>query len=453
MRTAALVRGIPARWASRASLDAVATQGVGNASLNAATLVLNFGLTLLLSRLLGTHGFGEYSFAIAFSTLLAVPAMLGLTPLLIREVASYRVQSRWPEIRGLLRRANEVVVVSSLLLAAAGAGVCWLLGWPDGRFFHPALLALALVPLVGITSVRQGAMQGFGRIVVGRSPEAGVSPALTILFCGSLALAAGARFSASWAVAANVAATALAAIFGMELLRRTIPHGVRESRAAFDTARWSRAAVPFVLFSVVQTVNTQIPTVLLGALNGPHAAGIYAVVTRISNLLPFLLVAAIPALMPAIVELHARNDRPELQRVTTRAARSIFFASLPLALVAILFAEPVLRIFGGGFGSGETALRILALGQLINVGTGFAGTVLLMVGEAGWVTIGATIGAVTTVVLGTTLIPGLGAEGAAVASAASTAVSNVLLAAVLWRRWRIYSPAVSLPRLDVSAAA
>jgi O-antigen/teichoic acid export membrane protein len=421
-------------------------QGVGNVALNAGALVLNLASTLLLTRVLGSRGFGAYSFALAWGMLLAVPAVLGLTPLIIREIAAYRVSESWSAIRGLLVRTNQLVVISSGVICLVALAACLLLSWPEERLFRPALTALLLVPLVAITSVRQGGMQGFGRVVVGRAPEAVVSPALLVAVAGGMALVMGDKFSATWAMAANVIAVALAAVLGVELLRRTLPSGVRRTRAEYQTRRWARAATPLIVFSLLATVNTYVPTVLLGALSGPRAAGIFSLATKISNLLPFLLIAAMPAAMPVIAELHTRGDYAAVQRIMSRTAQLIAVGSLPIAVVALAIPGPILDIFGSDFGGGSTPLRILAAGQIVNVVSGLPGTILMMVNDAGTVTAAVAVSTAVNLALAAALIPGHGAIGAAIATSVSVVVLNVLLVVALLRRHRIYAPAFSPPR-------
>jgi O-antigen/teichoic acid export membrane protein len=201
--------------------------------------------------------------------------------------------------------------------------------------------------------------------------------------------------------------------------------------------------------SAISTLNDQASTVLLGALSDAEEVGVFSVASRIAFLIPFLLLAAIPTLMPSIAELHTRGDADGLQRLVIRAARLVLFGSLPIVLGVVVLAEPLLRIFGADFAAGATQLRILAIGQLVNVATGIPGTILIMVNAAGRVTRSVAVGATANVGLSIVLIPSFGATGAAVATATSVALTNVLLTAVLWRSKRIWSPALAPARFSL----
>ncbi len=442
MRLLAPVAAVPARRVLGRTLLA---KSAGNAGLNAATLVFNFAIALILSHLLGSDGYGAYAFAVAWGMLLAVPAVLGLPALVVREIAASRVRGSWGAIRGVIRRTNQAVLAASALVCGGTALLFAATEWPHAPLRDPAFIALALVPLIGVISLRQSAMQGFGRVVLGRTPETLISPVLAIALILALEVGLGDRFSASWAVTAAVLAGAAAALLGAGLLRHTIPAEVRAARPQYVTRTWALAALPLLLMSGISTLNDQVGTVLVGALGTAHDVGVFSVASRAAALIPFLLLAAVPTLMPSISELHTRGEGERLQRLMTHAARLVFFGSLPIALGVIALAEPLLRIFGSEFEGGATPLRILAVGQIVNVATGFPGTILIMVGDAGNVTRAVAGAALVNLALSIALIPSFGATGAAIAGAASIAVANILLSAVLWRSRRIWSPALGTP--------
>jgi O-antigen/teichoic acid export membrane protein len=420
-------------------------KAIGNAGLNAATLVFNLAIALILTHVLGSEGYGAYAFAISWVALLAVPAVLGLPPLLVREIARSRVAGNWGAVHGVIRRANQAALGASALVIGSTVVVFVLTDWPHAPLRNPTLAALPIVLLIALISLRQGAMQGFDRVVVGRTPEALVSPLLAILLIVAFDVALRNGLSATWAIAATATAAGLATLVGAFLLRRTVPEEVRRARPVYATRAWALGALPLLLMSGIGTLNDQVGTVLLGAVAGAQEVGVFSVATRAATLIPFLLLAAVPTLMPSIAELHARGQRERLQELMTHAARLVFYGSLPIVLIVVVAAEPLLRIFGSDFGEGATPLRILALAQIVNIATGFPGTILMMVGDSGRVAVGVAAGAAANVLLNLALIPSFGATGAAIAGGASIALTNIVLAAALWRRRGIWSPALGRP--------
>ena len=89
-------------------------------------------------------------------------------------------------------------------------------------------------------------------------------------------------------------------------------------------------------------------------------------------------------------------------------------------------ARDLLHVFGEGFSSGATALAILALGQLVNIGTGTVAGLLAMVGRARMSVLNSVFFLGLSLVLDLLMIPPWGILGAAIANATSLAAVNLL---------------------------
>jgi O-antigen/teichoic acid export membrane protein len=424
----------------------LAADAAGTALLNVATVALNFAITVVLTRTLGAGGYGAYAFGLAWAVVLSAPANLGLTPLVVRSIVEYRTRSNWALLRGLLRRANQVVLATSVALAA-GAAIVGIFVVPDGQLRRPLFVALLLVPVTALISLRQAAMQGFHRVVVGRTPETVIAPLAFLGSLGVIGLGAGSRLTPAVALALNVTALLIAFGAGAWLLRRTLPRAVRSATPEYETGSWVRSGLPLLLLSCVLAVNAQVGVIAVGSLAGTADAGVYSVANRAANLISFLLIATSYPLMPLVSRLHAEGDLIRLQQVATRAVRVLVLCCFPVALVLAVFATPILSLFGSGFEGGATALRICSIGELVNVTTGFAGTILVMTGHEKRLAKGAIGGALANVVLSFALAPFWGASGAAIGLVAGMTLSNTYLALHCWRDVRIVAPLFSLRRL------
>jgi O-antigen/teichoic acid export membrane protein len=112
-------------------------------------------------------------------------------------------------------------------------------------------------------------------------------------------------------------------------------------------------------------------------------------------------------------------------------------ATIPILITLAVASESVLQVFGRTAAGGSTALRILLIGQVVNVAVGAAGFVLIMVGRTGWdllVYVGSFLLDLAIAVL---LVPHLGLRGAAIAQATTLVVSNAVRLLLVWRFARI----------------
>jgi O-antigen/teichoic acid export membrane protein len=428
-----------------ATEQSLTAQTAGTVALNASTIALNFALALLLSRLLGVSGYGAYASAFAWAAILISLGVLGLTPLVVRNVAGYRASASWGLLRGVLRWANQLVLAASGGAALIAAAVGWAIYRSRPELLYPLWIALPIVPLIALTSIRQAAMQGLGRVVLGRAPETFVAPALTIGFVGMVASVVT-EFTASMATAAQVVATLIAFLLGILLLRRCLPADAAHARHEYDTASWRQSALPLVLLSVVLAANLQLGTILLAALASPADAGVFNVATRATSLISFVLLAASYPLMPAVARLYAAGQLETLQRTVVRTARGVLVFAIPTAMVLIVFGSTILGLFGPGFVGGGSAIRILAVGEVVNVLTGYGGLVLVMTGHESDLTRSVALGALLTLGLMALLIPLAAVNGAAIAISVGLCSSNVLMTWLAWRRLGVWTGVVAFGR-------
>jgi O-antigen/teichoic acid export membrane protein len=429
--------------AGRATGLALFVDALGTLALNGSAMALNFVVVLLLSHLLGAGGYGAYASAFAWASILAVVAVLGLTSLVIRHTAAYHQQESWGLLRGLLSRANRAVLVASAATVSVAAIVGWALYAGRPELLRPFLVALALVPLTALTSIRQATMQGLGRVVLGRLPETVVVPGLLIAVVVVVHEAAPGHLTPPWAMAGQVGAAAAGFVLGAWWLRRALPVSVRGAQPAYDRA-WPRQALPLLALNLVMAANAQVGTIMLGAWGSPADAGVFNVAYRVTIFVSFVLLAASYPLSPAVARLHVLGERARVEGTVVRAARLVLLVSLPVAAVLFALAGPVLSLFGHGFTGGATAVRIMVFGDLVNVLTGFGGLVLVMCGRESDLARSAALGAVLNVGLGAALIPSFGVDGAAVAMAVSLALSNLAMNWLAARNLGIHAAVVRL---------
>jgi O-antigen/teichoic acid export membrane protein len=422
------------------ALRSVVLGTVGTVSLNAVTVAVNFLLAVVLARTLGTAGYGAYAVALAWAMFLSVPASLGITPLVVRHVAAYVEREEWGLLRGVIRRTNQTVAAAAATVVAVAALVGLALRDSRPELVEPFLIGLLLVPVIALTGMRQAAVQGLHRVVLARLPETVLLPGTFLLLALAGSQLLGSDFTASWAIALNVAAAAFAFAVGAASLRWALPSQVRRSAPAYEHRDWVRSAVPLLALALLFAVKGQIGTILLGAFDSAQSAGMFNVAVRASTFTGFLFLAASYALYPNVARLWTVDDPAAIQRLLTRAVRVVSIFSICVALVFFLFAPQILRVFGGEFAEADLALRILVLGELVKVLMGFGGLALVMTSEERAMAWGTGVGVALNVVLALVLIPLWGLNGAAVASAVSAVASALCVSWLSWTRLGIYGP-------------
>jgi O-antigen/teichoic acid export membrane protein len=182
-----------------------------------------------------------------------------------------------------------------------------------------------------------------------------------------------------------------------------------------------------------QIVILWLDILLVGAIVSSYAAGVYSAVSKLAIIGTFALEGNRLAIAPQLSGLLARRHYDQAARLYQNATRWLMLASWPFYLVLAIFPGVILGIFGHRYAAGATALTVLSLAMLVNLGTGNVTVVLLMGGKSSWSAINAGAALTANVGLNLLLVPRMGITGAAIAWAVSIIIDNVT--AMIEVRW------------------
>jgi len=397
--------------------------------LQGAAVGFLFAMNAVLGRLLGPEQYGRFSFGLTVAGLAALAFSLGLPNGVMRFVAEYAATGRWALLRGVVIRTGQWVaalaLVGAAMLLAARAVVPGLgAGAREGLAY-----AAVMLPLVALGLWRSRAARGLERLTVSMLPEEVLVPLAVIAIALAWPLA-----SAAGAVVAWAAATAVALAGGTLWLVAVLPAGIRGVVPEFDGRLWLRVSMPMILGGLMQLAANRGDVVLLGLLRDMSETGVYVGAARIALLGTFALRVVDTYTAPMIAGAFHAGRADEVRSIFRRGVAYSAAGAVPLCLIALLWPEPLLRLFGEAFVPGATVLRILALGQLVNAVTGPVGFTLLMTGHerlfAGMMTSASAAG----LVAGLLVIPVWGGEGAAVVAASTAAAVNVAMLVAVRRK-------------------
>jgi O-antigen/teichoic acid export membrane protein len=419
---------------ARVPLSVIHKGAVGSAVLKGINLLLGLLATAFLGRVLMPEQYGYYAFASTVVTLLALPVQCGLPQLMTREIAKYQLARQWGHIRGLLLRANQLVVLLGL-----GVVVLLVAALPTLVRFVPAIdrmtfiWAIALMPLIALNRLRGGALIGLRKIVLGLLPDNGVRAVLFLVFI--VLWHWQAPFNSATAMALQVVATLIAFVTGAVLLMRHLPPPVHTANAAFESKAWLAAIIPLTLTDALLIFNVQADLLLLGVFRDATDVGIYRAASLVALQVTIGLAVANEVLAPHVARLHQAGDRAGLQALMRHTLGWLALSGVLLAGFCILAGREILIfVFGAAYAGGTTVLAILACGQFVAVAAGTGSVLLNMTGHEKDVLRVFAISAATNVAANIALIPSLGIAGAALATASCQIVTNGLLLYFVRRR-------------------
>nr|WP_276315720.1 flippase [Ectothiorhodospira shaposhnikovii] len=420
--------------------------GAGSMVVKLASVALAFVTAIVLARTLGAEGYGVYAFVLSLIMLLAIPAQVGLPQLVVRETAKAQANVNWGLMRGLWRWSNLFVTLFSVVVVTLGGMAFWLGSeWLGDQRWQTLVVGFALVPLIALGNVRGAALRGLRRVVLGQLPESILRPGLLLAMLLAVVWWWNAEVLTPASVMGLHGLAALAAfLVGVVLLLRARPRALRANpQPQYESAYWRRAAVPLAMLAGLHLINSHTDIIMLGTIRTDEEVGVYRIVLQVATLVVFGLDAMNQVLQPHFARLYAQNDLARLQRLVTRSARIILLLALPPVLVMVVFGGPLLELlFGVEYRLGVLALGILAIGQLINAAMGSVGMLLNMTGHERDTVRGVAIAAVCNVVMNLVLIPPFGLNGAAISTAMTLLIWNMILRYYVFKRLGIESVAI-----------
>jgi O-antigen/teichoic acid export membrane protein len=404
--------------------------------LRAGGVLASFGFLLLVARVLGASGTGQYHLAYAMVIVASVIGLLGLNHAALKLVASATARADWDEARAVAKAS------AAIALGAGGAvgALVWTVGPVIGTsVFESAVVGEAArimawsIPPWALAQALGGALLGAGR-VAGAQLVQQVVPAL-----GSLVLFGGMTWagmaSVQSASAAYVAACVISALVANGLWWRATRRQARgRARSWYPHLRpLVRVGGPLMGVAAVSLGNGWIAATFLGIYASAAAVGLYNAAFRL--VMPaYHVVASVGAIAaPRMAACYDAGDPEGVDVAKRQAGRVMAGLAIPGLLVLAAWPSLILSVFGEEFRAAAPALSILALAHLAHVVAGPSAQVLAMTGKERALRSTAVVGSLLHAAGCWALAESYEATGAAVGMAVGTTVTALLVIAVARR--------------------
>jgi O-antigen/teichoic acid export membrane protein len=398
-----------------------------------AGVTLAYLVQVFLARWMGKVEYGIYEYIITWSLLLAVPASLGLPRAVVRFINEYRVKQEWGLLRGLVLGSWQLTIGMGLCLGCLGTGIIFLIN----HYYHlshvPVLLiGIWLVPLQGLVLLQEDLARGVENIILAYTPTKVIWPILVLL--GGFLLwhdrhSLGSVSMTEIALGTLLGAIALQACF----IWFKVDGEVIPTDPIYIPRVWLKVSLPLLLYRAFRELLVQTDILMLGSFVGAAAVGIYSPASKTALWVSFVLQAINIVVAPTFAVLHTQDNRTELQKVIATVTVWIFWSSIAIGLILIIFAKPFLAMFGPDFVEAHWALRILVIGQLINALSGSVGNLLSMTGYQNQLMVVSACIALMNLGLNAIAIPIWGVVGAALTTAVTLSLWNIWLVVIVIR--------------------
>ncbi len=415
--------------------------GALSLGLKVTAALLAFLLNLILARTLSLNEMGLFFIALMVITFAHTFARFGQEGVLLREIARYGQSANSALAAGQLRQTLKIATIAGLSLTIAtyifAPYITQLLAEPalttPLRIFSLAILPLAL------TILFSEALKGQKRVTESEVTLGITLPAVAILPL----LAMGDTLHLQGVTWLYLSASIAAVTFGYWRLKCSgimtvaTTHRPSSLKPGFSLLLANCAAL-LIIWS---------PTLILGITESNSAVAQYNIAARIALLASFVLMAINTISAPRFAESYEKKNHQTTRNIAIESATLSTLSTLPIVIILILFAEPLLSLFGDDYAEASWLLIILAIGQFANALTGPVGQMLVMSGHNRQFRNCMLAGAVITLSLNLLLIPSYSAIGAAIATLLGIIFYNLLLLYQVHKKLRI----LVLPRLKLGS--
>jgi O-antigen/teichoic acid export membrane protein len=398
--------------------------------LSAATA---FPLKVILVRLMSPSSFGIYALATSISAFVVPFAAFGMQGSVAYQATQALTSEEHQGLSMVARAATRVAGYLVVFVSVTVVGVSLIMSRiPSLAPVVPAFLALAPVALVApLGEAVMGLIQATFQPKIPLMSGAFRSALLLTLTISLLVV--GLRSAVSMVAAQSVAVGASFVV--LVLCSGWVGQARTRPERSLGSKRFMTYGLAVLASTTFYVAVSQLDVVFLGGFHGSAAAGAYAPVSGIADAIGALFAILASYALPAMTAARTRGKDADLLDLARWISRwGLVLCAPALGLMAAV-PGPLLHLLFANRSAGMVLpARILAIGVTIDLLLGFNTYAILALGLPRVLARNALVGLVASVIACATLIPSLGAVGAAAATAIAILVANGLASSTLRHR-------------------
>jgi O-antigen/teichoic acid export membrane protein len=395
--------------------------------------ILGYLHRIVIARYFGSSEYGTYLLAIAILAWIGLFASFGLPEGVLRYLSIFRGKSELSKARLILKFSAKVLVVTGII---GGVVLYFASDYIAINILDTPTLSIYLklfsfiVPITLINNILLSSLRAFEKITwysflfnIFQSFSRLALLVVFILF-GLESKAIVYSYALTAAILLVFAYAAFRYLIAGQLVREEVPKtAAKRVKRELVSYSW-----PLMLFGAMGSFLYWADSVIIGYLLDASWVGIYNAAVPIAALMAFVPELFIQLFFPLISKYIARNNMELVKEVSKQIGKWIVVANLPVFIILFLFPGTAINVlFGPEYLVAENALRILAVGTLFSSFFIVSQNLLNAAGKSRVVMYNILAVLVFNIALNIILIPRLGINGAAIATASSMLLSSALL--------------------------
>ncbi len=397
---------------------------------------IQFVFDLLMAREFGASGTGVFYLCFSLIIALSLFGHIGLDRTVVRLIPPLLVKKDYAAANSLKRTTLHIVIFNTLLITTT---LFVISPWLAETVFHDSQLTLYFrifslaLPFYSLRFIYGGILRAIKKTRESLLIERVIIYAIGILAIFTLGARSGIK-GMSWGF---VIGCIVSVVVGIWFVNKLFPKSKQVEPFSKKVLLASGVPLLFVAFGTQMIGQTSV--LILGSVGTTADVGVYNAALKVSLTLTLILTAINTIAGTTISELFAQNEKGKLEKIFGKTSSLGFLLGLPLFLIMFIFPEFILGLFGNEFVGGVGALRILAIGQLVNIIVGPTLFILAMTGREKALAKTVISSLVVNILIGVLIIPTYTVQGAAIATAVTIACSNLIMLVLVRRYFGVWS--------------
>ena len=387
---------------------------------------------VILARYLGPTLFGIYALGWTIFRILGALSTLGLEKGVLRFGTAYLFEDK-SKFRGLFTQSIILTILFSSLLGALlwilSPTIALLMERPELswvlRFFAVALPLQSLVRVIAAT------MQTTRKMLYSALIGDVTQPLIFVL---SITILTFFDAGVQDALIAVLISFAVSNLLGVFLIPKLFPN-FYQWQATYEISNLDlvKYAAPTAFAGIFTLLTIWTDRLFVGYFLSSGEVGVYQALSQFSILFAVILQGLSAIFAPLISKHYAQKEMHDLNQLYKISTKWGVYLILPMVLTILFHPKAaMLVVFGENYIAGAEPLRILTIGQFVNVATGSVGFLLIMTGfQTIWFRL-SLFSFLLNIILNLILVPRFGVIGASVATAVS--ISTLYLSGLYYVR-------------------
>ena len=402
--------------------------------------IMGFLMSFVIAHYYGARGLGNYVLAIVVLRIFTLVAKLGLDTFSIRFIASFAKQGKWNSIKLFRRKILGLLIITSIIssiLMHFLSGIIADLININAEYIR--LISFFVLPMV-FFMLHYQSLRGLKRIA-----EFSFFYRMSQATFSIASLFAISAFITSKNVPIYAYLTSLCIVSLLAVITYKYWFSKKEKLASYEVIEnltirnMLKISIPLMLAQSVQFIMAWTDKLMIGNMMNAESVAVYGVAFRFSMGVSITLMAINSIASPKFAEKYVNNDILGMGKIAMQSAKLIFWTTIPLAAILLIFPKFFMGLYGVEFLIGFEVLRWLIIGRIVNAFSGSVGNLMQMSGQQKSYMNILIIGSVINVLLNYFLIPIYGIKGAAFASVSSLSFWNLSMVLAVKKKFGFYT--------------